>query len=99
MPPVLTVATPLDALVHDPPLIVLDKPIVDPAHTVDGPDIVPDIGTPVTVTVTVENDEEGSVYVNVTIPAAIPVATPVKDDMVAIPDIELLQVPPAGVAI
>jgi hypothetical protein len=51
----------VDALVHDPPLTVLDKPIVDPAHTLDGPDIVPDIGTPVTVTVTVENDDEGSV--------------------------------------
>jgi hypothetical protein len=32
-------------------------------------------------------------------PAATPVATPVKDDMVATADIELLQVPPAGVAI
>ena len=95
MPELLTVATKLLLLLHEPPLTVGVKVMVLPEHTVEGPDIVPADAPGVMVTT---NEAVRlpqlllTVYRMVSTPAVIPTTAP-DEDTVALP-LVALHVPP-----
>jgi hypothetical protein len=100
MPPAETVAIVVVVLLNVPPVGVDDSVTLLPAHTSDGPVIVPATGSGVTVTfaVTVVLPHElVTVYLITAVPAATPDISPPAAAVATVGD-RLLQLPP-GVAL
>jgi len=96
----LTVPTAVLLLLHvpvPPDAVVLLKVIHDPAHTDEGPFIVPAIGDTFTVILVVVITEPQktlvSVKVIVVVPTVIPPTTPVAEPIVPTPGLLLLHAP------
>ena len=101
-PPPSTVATPVDAELHEPPLPLGDKVVVPFEQIVIVPLISPAYGAEVIVNTLVSNTSAqppvpATVYVIVTVPAPTTVITPLPELMVAVSVSPLVHVPPATV--
>jgi hypothetical protein len=90
----LIVAILVPAIAHAPPVVVFDKVVCEPAHTVAVPAI--DEGSAFTVTIVVAAQPVDNVYVIATVPAFTPVATP-PVVIVAVEVLPLAHVPPVVV--
>ena len=93
-PSVPTVATEALPDIHTPPGTLLVNVVVEPAHTVDTPDVTP--GFTLTDTGNVLLQPVPNVYVISAVPAVTPVTTPVAGFTFPMVMFELLQVPPDG---
>jgi hypothetical protein len=90
--PLTTVATPVPALAHVPPVVPSVKVIVEPTHTGDDPGIAD--GVVLTVIMVVVVQPVPREYVISDVPDMIPVTTPVPPTTVATVVVPLVQVPP-----
>jgi hypothetical protein len=90
--PLTTVATPVLALAHVPPVVPSVRVIVEPTHTGDDPGIAD--GVVLTVTTVVVVQPVPREYVIIDVPDIIPVTTPVPPTTVATVVVPLVQVPP-----
>ena len=86
-----TVAVPVAALLHVPPVVALDKLVIDPTQTLVVPLI--DVGNWFTVTISVTVQPEEMVYEIYAVPTAPPVTIPVEPTE-ATDELLLVQVPP-----
>lgn len=86
-----TVATPVLALLHPPPVVASLNVVVCPAHTLSVPVIV--AGRGLTVTVTKALQPDAAVQVMVAVPADTPVTMPLDEPMIAMVVAPLLHVP------
>ena len=96
IPEEFTVATDVLLLLHAPPAVPSElRAIKDPAHTDDGPLIVPAVAAAFTfiIVCALGLPQPFTVYVMITLPGATPLTTP-EDVTVAIAGLLLLQAPP-----